>query len=57
MPYAEDIYGDMSDKEIGQSYDSYGGQDAMEQAMSVIRDAQTRNILQQRAENLTRRVA
>ena len=57
MPYAEDIYGNMSDKEIGQSYDSYGGQDAMEQAMGVIRDAQTKNILQQRAENLTRRVA
>ena len=56
MPYANEIYGDMTNEEVGQSYDRYGGQDAMEQAMSVIRDAQTKNILQQRAENLTRQV-
>jgi len=55
-PYASEIYGGMTEEEMGQSYDRYGGLDAMEQALNVIRDSQTKNILQQRAENLSREV-
>jgi len=51
------IYGDMGEEEMGRSFDAYGGQDAMEQALSTLRDAQTRNIMQERIEDVARRVA
>ena len=51
------FYGGLSDKEIGQSYDEYGGVDAMQAATNVLRDRQTSNIMNQRAEDIARRVA
>jgi len=51
------IYGDMSTADIGRSWDNYGGQDAMESALSVLRDGQTSNILNQRIQDMARQVA
>lgn len=51
------FYGNMGEEEMGRSFDAYGGQDAMERALSTLRDAQTRNIMQQRIEDVARRVA
>ena len=56
-PHTERFYGGMREEEMGRSFDAYGGQDAMEQALSSLRDAQTRNIMQQRIEDVARRVA
>ena len=56
-PHTERFYNNMGDEEMGRSFDAYGGQDAMEQALSTLRDAQTRNIMQQRIEDVARRVA
>ena len=56
-PHTERFYGGMGEEEMGRSFDAYGGQDAMEQALSTLRDAQTRNIMQQRIEDVARRVA
>ena len=56
-PYTDMVYGDMTDEEMGRSYDKAGGVDAMQAATQVLRDAQTRNIIRQRAEDLARRVA
>ena len=56
-PHTERFYGGMGEEEMGRSFDAYGGQDAMEQALSSLRDAQTRNIMQQRIEDVARRVA
>jgi len=56
-PHTERFYGDMGEEEMGRSFDAYGGQDAMEQALSTLRDAQTRNVMQQRVEDVARRVA
>jgi len=56
-PHTSEVYGNMSEEELGQSYDKYGGVDAMTDASSVITNPQTQNIIQQRAENLARRVA
>ena len=55
-PHTRNIYGEMSDKELGQSYDRFGGVDAFQDATKVISDPQTTNILSQRAENLARRL-
>ena len=56
-PHTERFYGGMGEEEIGRSFYAHGGQDAMEQALSTLRDAQTRNIMQQRIEDVARRVA
>jgi len=56
-PHTEEVYGQMTPKEMGQSYDKYGGSDAMEAALSSLRDSQTRNVLQQRIGDIARQVA
>lgn len=56
-PHTSEVYGNMSEEELGQSYDRYGGVDAMTDATKVVSDPQTQGVLQQRAENLARRVA
>lgn len=53
-PFTPQIYGNMGRQELQDSYDKYGG--AMNQALEVLRDAQTRNIMQDRIENLTNRI-
>ena len=50
-------FGGLTDEEVGQSFDRYGGQTAFEDALQFIRDNQTRKILQQRIGNISRRVA
>ena len=50
-------FGGLSDEEVGQSFDRYGGQSAFEDALQFIRDNQTRNIIQERIGNIARRVA
>ena len=52
-----EIYHNMSDEELGQSYDRYGGVDAMQAATKVLRDRQTRDVMNQRAEDVARQVA
>jgi len=47
----------MPEYRIGQSYDHYGGSDAMTDALEHIRNKQTRDILQQRIEDIARRVS
>lgn len=54
MPW---VYSNLTPEEIGQSYDKYGGVDAMVDATKVISNPQTSNILQARAEDIARRVA
>jgi hypothetical protein len=56
-PHTEEVYGQMTPKEMGQSYDKYGGSDAMEAALSSLRNSQTRNVLQQRIGDIARQVA
>ena len=51
------IYGNLTEQELGQSYDKYGGSDAMEAALSSLRNSQTRNVLQQRIGDIARQVA
>ena len=48
---------DMSEADIGRSYDAYGGEDAMTQALDVLRQPDTRRIMQQRIQDVARRVA
>ena len=49
--------GHITEQDIGRSYDTYGGQEAMSDAiMRTVNDLQTHNILQQRAEDIARRV-
>jgi len=48
---------DISEADIGRSYDAYGGEDAMTQAMNVLRNPNTRDIMQQRIQDVARRVA
>ena len=47
----------MSEADIGRSYDAYGGEDAMTQALDVLRQPDTRRIMQQRVQDVARRVA
>lgn len=47
----------MSEADIGRSYDAYGGEDAMTQALNVLRNPNTRDIMQQRVQDVARRVA
>jgi hypothetical protein len=47
----------MSEADIGRSYDAYGGEDAMTQALDVLRQPDTRRIMQQRIQDVARRVA
>ena len=56
-PYTEMVYGNMSPEELGQSYDAHGGLDAMTDATKVIQDPRTQQIMNQRAQDLARRVA
>ena len=55
--WGRQIYGGMNMEDIGRSWDNYGGQDAMESALSVLRDSQTSNILNQRIQDMARQVA
>tara|TARA_R100001460_G_scaffold11230_6_gene26399 strand:- start:671 stop:1327 length:657 start_codon:yes stop_codon:yes gene_type:complete len=49
--------GHITEQDIGRSYDTYGGQEAMSNAISQsIQDKQTQDILQQRAQDIARRV-
>jgi hypothetical protein len=52
-----EIYYNMSDEEIGQSYDQYGGVDAMTNAASVIQNPQVADMMRLRAQDIARRVA
>ena len=56
-PYSQQVYGNMTPQEVGESFDRYGGSDAMEQALSVLRDKDTRGIMGKRIEDITRQVA
>ena len=47
----------LTDKEIGRSYDRYGGQDAMEAALNHLRSRDTADTLRQRISDVARRVA
>ena len=47
----------ISEADLGRSYDYYGGEDAMTQALNVLRNPSTRNIMQQRVQDVARRVA
>ena len=47
----------ITEQDIGRSYDTHGGQTAMEDALRFLRDNQTRNTMQQRVQDLARRVA
>ena len=51
------IYGNLTQQELGQSYDKYGGSDAMNAALSTLRNNQTRDIMQQRIGDVARQVA
>ena len=56
-PHTRDVFGNMSEQELGQSFDRYGGEDAFTEALQHLQDASTRNIMQQRVEDIARRVA
>ena len=47
----------ISEADLGRSYDAYGGEDAMTQALNVLRNPNTRDIMQQRVQDVARRVA
>jgi len=47
----------ISDAQLGQSYDHYGGEDGMTQALNVLRNPDTQNIMQQRIQDVARQVA
>jgi len=47
----------VSDTQLGQSYDHYGGEDAMTQALNVLRNPNTQNIMQERIQDVARQVA
>jgi hypothetical protein len=47
----------ITEQDIGQSWDRYGGEDAFNQALKVLRDKNTQNIMQQRIQDVARRVA
>tara|TARA_S200002703_G_scaffold151470_1_gene150923 strand:- start:4 stop:678 length:675 start_codon:yes stop_codon:yes gene_type:complete len=52
-----DAFGRMSEQDMGRSFDIYGGEDAMTQALNAIRNPMTRNVMQQRVQDIARRVA
>ncbi len=56
-PNRGEVYGGMTRGDMGRSWDNYGGQDAMESALSVLRDKNTRKVMGQRIEDLARQVA
>jgi len=47
----------ISEADLGRSYHAYGGEDAMTQALNVLRNPNTRDIMQQRIQDVARRVA
>jgi hypothetical protein len=49
--------GHITEQDIGQSFDRYGGETAMNDALRYLQDAQTQNIMQQRIQDVARRVA
>ena len=56
-PHTSDVFGGMTEQELGQSFDRFGGEDAFTQALQHLQDATTRNIMQQRIGDIARRVA
>jgi len=49
--------GHITEQDLGRSFDTYGGEDAMTQALNAIRNPDTRNIMQQRIQDVAQRVA
>ena len=49
--------GHITEQDIGQSFDRYGGETAMNDALQYLQDAQTQNIMRQRIQDVARRVA
>ena len=49
--------GHITEQDIGRSWDEYGGQSAFEDALQFLRNQQTQNTMQQRIEDIARRVA
>ena len=49
--------GGISETDLGHSYDHYGGEDAITQSLNVLRNPTTRDIMQQRVQDIARRVA
>jgi hypothetical protein len=47
----------ITQQDIGRSFDEYGGQSAMEDALQYLRDKRTQDIMRQRIQDLTRQVA
>ena len=56
-PHTQDVFGNMTEQELGQSWDQYGGEDAFMQALQHLQDASTHNTMQERIGNIARRVA
>ncbi len=44
-------------KDMGRSFDMAGGTDAFTNALQFLRDKQTKNVMQQRIDDVARRVA
>jgi len=55
--YTPEVFGNMSEQELGQSWDQYGGEDAFTQALQYLQNPMTRNVMQERIGNIARRVA
>tara|TARA_R100000808_G_scaffold9110_1_gene25281 strand:+ start:2797 stop:3504 length:708 start_codon:yes stop_codon:yes gene_type:complete len=55
--YTPEVFGNMSEQELGQSWDQYGGEDAFTQALQHLQNPMTRNVMQERIGNIARRVA
>jgi hypothetical protein len=49
--------GHITEQDIGRSWDEHGGQSAFEDALQYLRNQQTQNTMQQRIEDIARRVA
>ena len=50
-------FGNISVKDMGRSFDMAGGTDAFTNALQFLRDKQTKNVMQQRIDDVARRVA
>lgn len=56
-PHTRSVFGGMSEDEMRRSWENYGGQSAFEEALPILQDAATRNMMQQRIENIANRMA
>lgn len=56
-PNAQQVFGGMNMEDMGRSFDYHGGEDAMNEALQYLRDEQTRNVMQQRIDDIARQVA